>query len=64
MDVKDEVHLLKLTRKLGTSLEVVIAGKKALITFMMFNHQWVRLHILAPLDFEFIRDNAKVREKV
>lgn len=63
MEAKDEVHFLKLTRLLGTSLEVIISGKRALITFVRYDHQGVLLHILAPLDFEFIRDNAKVREK-
>lgn len=60
MEAKDEVKLLKLTRKVGTSLELIVGGKKAILTVDKIDDLGVHFDILAPLAFDFLRDNAKV----
>lgn len=61
MDGKDEIKLLKLTRDFGTSLDVFVDGIRANIKFVGVSRQGVHMEIRAPLGFEFLRQNAKVR---
>lgn len=64
MDGMDEIKTLKLTRDLGTSLDIIVGGVRANIRVVGISLLGVHLEIRAPLAFTFLRQNARVREKV
>lgn len=57
----NEIKTLKLTREIGTELRMLVGGIEATILFTRFNsRRGVYMEIKAPLEFRFIRGNAKV----